>query len=551
MFKENSREFLFSLLVATIAFLVYANSLGNGFTLDDDSVILNNPVLKGNFLSLFSSIDTTGETQLLPFYRPFTYLTFMIEWRLHGFNPFFVRLANVLLHSANTILVYRLARTLNKENIYVALLAGLLFAVHPQQSEGVDFNAGGRNTMLACFFSISTYLLHSKSILQEKKRWAFTGAFLFLTGTFSKETALMTLPFILTLEIQTLRTSTSGTRSQTALRLSPYFVAVALYLFMRWLTLSKLGIQTSIIPGIGTKLLDSMYITTDLGTRLLDDLYIIPRYFLTAVWPLHLSSRYVMPDDLNILALPLVGGWFCILVSIGWICTRGRSTASLFGLAWMTFFWLPVSGIVFVPGAPLADRFFYIPEIGLWLIISDQICRYFPVDKPVLRKIGVTTTVILILGLVALTIKRNQDWKSNYALYKGFIEHYPENVHAHVGMGKVFYGKDKKHDTALAEQEFEKAIAIDPNFPMIYTYLGNIKLNKEDLTGALYCYSKAIEVYPYDKEARLNRGITLEKLGRPKEAITDYLFFLTSPGSSDNIPGGQQHAEKRLRELSQ
>lgn len=550
MYKETNKEFFFGLLVAAIAFLVYANSLGNGFTLDDDSVILNNPVLKGDFLSLFSSIDTTGETQLLPFYRPFTYLTFMIEWHLHGFNPFFVRLANVLLHSANTFLVYRLARTLNKENIYVALLAGLFFAVHPQQSEGVDFNAGGRNTMLACLFAISTYLLHRKSIVQEKKLWAFAGVFLFLTGVFSKETALMVLPFILALEYQSLRTNRTGTRLQTVIRLTPYFAAIAFYLFMRWLTLSKLGIQTSIIPGVGTKLLDTMYITTDLGTRLLDDLYIIPRYFLTAIWPLHLSSRYVMPDDLNLLALPLVGGWICILASIGWICTRGRSTASLFGLAWMASFWLPVSGIVFVPGAPLADRFFYIPEIGLWLIISDQICRNFPVDNPLLRKIGIATVTILILALAALTIKRNQDWRSNYSLYKSLIEHYPENVHAHVGLGKVFYGKDKEHDTALAEQEFEKAIAMDPNFPMIYTYLGNIKLNKEDLAGALYCYGKAIEVYPYDKEARLNRGITLEKLGRPKEAITDYLFFLTSPGSSDNLPGGREHAEKRLRELA-
>ncbi|HIJ96082.1 MAG TPA: hypothetical protein HPP94_10200 [Desulfuromonadales bacterium] len=551
MCKENNNEFLFGLLVAAIAFLVYANSLGNGFTLDDDSVILNNPVLKGNFLSLFSSIDTTGETQLLPFYRPFTYLTFMIEWHLHGFNPFFVRLANVLLHSANTFLVYRLARSLNKENIYVALLAGILFAVHPQQSEGVDFNAGGRNTMLACLFAISAYLLHSKSILQEKKTGAFAGALLFLAGVFSKETALMILPFVFALEYQSLRSNRSGIRLQTVIRLTPYFAAITLYLFMRWLTLSKLGIQTSIIPGVGTKLLENMYITTDLGTRLLDDLYIIPRYFLTAIWPLHLSSRYVMPEDLNLLALPLVGGWFCILASIGWICTRGRSTASLFGLAWLVFFWLPVSGIVFVPGAPLADRFFYIPEIGLWLIISDQICRYFPVDRPVLRTIGVAAAGIVILALAALTIKRNQEWRSNYSLYKSLIEHYPENVHAHVGLGKVFYGKDKEHDTALAEQEFEKVITMDPNFPMIYTYLGNIKLNKGDLAGALYCYSKAIEVYPYDNEARLNRGITLEKLGRPKEAITDYLFFLTSPGSSEQLPGGREHAEKRLRELSQ
>lgn len=255
MSTEKTYDIRFGLLVAAVAFLVYANSLGNGFTLDDDSVILNNPLLKGDILSLFGSIDTTGEAQLLPFYRPFTYLTFMLEWHLHGFNPFFVRLANVLLHSTNAFLVYRLVRNLNRDNIYVALLAGILFAVHPQHSEGVDFNAGGRNTMLACFFSISTYLLHCKSIERKKLCWAFAGAFLFLTGAFSKETALMILPFIFAIEFQTLRKDDPGARLQTFLRLVPYIAAVAFYLVMRWLTLSKLGIQASIIPGIGTTVL--------------------------------------------------------------------------------------------------------------------------------------------------------------------------------------------------------------------------------------------------------------------------------------------------------
>jgi len=142
------------------------------------------------------------------------------------------------------------------------------------------------------------------------------------------------------------------------------------------------------------------------------------------------------------------------------------------------------------------------------------------------------------------------DWKSNFTLHTRFVAQYPSNVHAHAGLGKVYYGNGKEHNADMAEREFEKVVAMDPNFPMIYTYLGNIKLNKEDLNGAMYCYGKALEIYPYDKEARLNRGITLEKLGRPREAITDYLFFLTSPGGSDNLPGGREHAEKRLRELA-
>ncbi len=538
------------LLVAMIAFLTYANSLGNGFTLDDNSVIVNNPALKGSILALFSGIDTNSKTQLLPFYRPITYLTFLVDGRLHGFDPFFIRLFNVLLHSANAFLVFRLARSFFKDNIYAALLTALLFAVHPLQSEGVDFNAGGRNTMLACFFSIAAYLLHKKGINSKSFIYAVAGSFFFLTGLFSKETTLMILPFIIAIEAFNLRENKIGAGLQSFIRLSPYFAATVIYLLMRWQTLSKLGIQTSIIPGFGTSVLEKIYITNDLGTRLLDNIYIIPRYLQTIVWPLALSSRYMIPEDLNLLALPLSVTWLFILGCCSWLFTKGRSTISYFGVAWLVLFWLPVSGIVLVPGAPLADRFLYMPAIGLWIIIADQLFKLLPIEKRTSRKYGLAIVIILLIILATITIRRNLDWKNNIALFTRFVDQYPDNVHARVGLGKAYYISSKEQNTATAELEFEKALALDPNSPMINTYMGNIKLNKDDLDQALQYYSHALEVNPSDKEARLNRGITLDKLGRPKEAYTDYLFFLTFPGNTESIPGGQKHAEQRIKAIT-
>lgn len=539
-----------SLVVALIAFLVYANSLGNGFTLDDQVVILKNPALHGSPLSLFTMIDAAPNSQLLPFYRPLTNVTFFVDGMLHGFNPFFIRLFNVLLHSVNVFLVYHLARTLFKNNLYAPLIVGLLFAIHPLHTEGVNFNAGGRATMLACFFSLAAYLLHSRSIVRGKMFWAIGGATLFLLGLFSKEIALMVLPFILAIEFTMLCNNINSNRLQPCLRLAPYFAATAIYLTMRWITLSKYGIQTSILPGIGTKTLESMYVVTDFNTRILNNLYIIPRYLLTVIRPTALCNRYVIPEDLNLLALPLFGAWFCILAGLGWLLTKGRSAVSLFGISWLILFWLPVSGIVLVPGAALADRFLYIPAIGLWIALSDQITRFFPTGSTVARKYGLAAIALTTVLLAGLTIRRNMDWKSNFSLYSRFVAQYPENAHARAGLGKCYYGSGKMENLAPAENEFDRVIAVDPIFPKIHTYLGNINLNLEDLNDALHHYSKAIEVYPYDKEARLNRGITLEKLGRPREALTDYLYFLTSPGKTENIPGGRQHAEKRLRELS-
>ena len=552
MYKVNSRKLFFGLSIAILAFLVYSNSLGNGFTLDDHAVILDNRALKGNPLSLFFMVDAVADAQKLPFYRPLTNMTFLFEGRLHGFNPLFIRLFNVLLHSVNAFMVYRLALFHFKNNIYAPLLVGLLFALHPLHTEGVNFNAGGRITMMACFFAISAFLLHSRSILRDKTSWAFVGALLFLAGLFSKEIGLMILPFILSIELLELRKDdTPGTRLKVLLRLTPYLVATTLYLILRWMTLSKLGLQPGILPGMGSSAFESMHITTDFSTRLLNNVYIIPRYLLNVLWPTSLANRYMVPDDLNLLALPLFSAWLCIVAGLGWIFTRGRSYVSLFGISWLVLFWLPVSGIVYVPGAPLADRFLYIPAIGLWIIITDQIFKILPSEKEALNWYRLAPFALILIVLASLTVKRNLDWRSNYTLHSRFVKQYPDNVHARAGMGMVYYGKGKEQNLVLAEDEFDKVINVDPNFPMIHTYLGNINLNLGDLDDALYHYGKSLEVYPLDKEAHLNRGITLEKLGRPKEAYTDYLFFMSLPGSTDNIPGGRQHAERRLRELAQ
>lgn len=549
MNHKDRKEQLFGLLIAAITFLAYANSLGNGFTLDDFAVIVNNSVLKGDIASIFSTIDTVSDSQMLPLYRPITYLSYLIESRLHAFNPFYIRLFNVLLHSANAYLVFRLAYTLFKENIYAALLTSILFAVHPVNTEGVDFNAGGRNTMLACFFSISAFLIHCKNTPQNQYYRSLIGAVFFLAGLLSKESALMVLPFIAYLEVPQFRSGEPGSRFRSVIKLTPYFVATVIYLVMRWQTLSKFGIQTSIIPGIGNNVLESLYVIDPLATRLLNNLYIIPRYLLVLIWPNALCPRYTIPEDLNLLALPISVAWLFILSCLWWIVTRGRSAASMFGLAWLIFFWLPVSGLFIIP-IPLAERYLYIPAIGIWIIVSDQVCALIQKGKPAIQKYLLVTLTFILIILTSFTIRRNFDWENNISLFSRFVQQYPENIHAQAGIGIAYWMSPSKRNHPFTERQLEKVVALEPSAQEPQRLLGHIKLAKNDYEGALQHYSKALEILPYDKESRLNRGIVLEKLNKPEEALNDYLSFLTSPGNSDNLPGGRQHAEERIRVLS-
>lgn len=545
MSQFAKRNIFFALFVAATAFIVYANSLGNGFSWDDSKVILNNPVLQGSPISLFSSIDTVSDAMLSPYYRPLTLMSFYIEKQLHGFNPFLVRLLNVLLHTTNAFLLYYLVRTLFSDK-NSALLAALLFAVHPLHTEGVDFNSGGRNTMLTCFFVLSAYLLHHRSIVQKQIPFAMAGGLLFTAGLFSKESALAVAPFILVLEINFMRGEKTAIYSSAFLRLIPYFSGACLYLLLRWLTLSKLGVQTNIIPGLGTQTIQSMYIIPNLGSRLADNIYIIPRYLLTVFRPTALSPIYSVPEDLNLLALPIFTGWIFIIISLGWLFSRGRSYATLFGLLWIIIFWLPVSGIIYFPSAPLADRYLYLPAIGLWIIVADQAIRFIPNSLHVRRYASIITFLVLVI-LASLTMRRNLDWKTELALFSRAVEQYPDDARAHACLGGSYYNVQKQNPgfALQAEQHYERALSLDPTIQMAHTPLGHLKLDKGDLEGALYHYTEALNIYPYDKEARLNRGITFEKMRKLPEALADFKFFLTTPGY--NIPGSREFAEAKIR----
>lgn len=536
----------FALVIIT--FLVYSNTLGNDFTLDDHQVILNNPVLKGNLGDILRSIDTTSDMQLLPYYRPLTYLTFFIDGKLHGFNTFYIRLFNVLLHSVNSFLVYLFALSFLKDR-QAGLLVGLLFALHPLHTEGVNFNAGGRNTMLVCFFVLLTYLLHREGIIKKKFMYTLAACICYLAGLFSKEAACMIIPFIVALEIISYRDTGSLSKTSILLRMIPYGIATVIYLVMRWSTLSRFGLQTGIIPGVGSTVpADSFNMPAELSARLINDIYIIPRYLLTIIKPNSLATHYVVPDDLQLIAIPLLCGWLIVIATAIWLLGRGRSRTTLYGLAWLIAFWLPVSGIAYFPSAPFADRYLYIPAIGLWLILADQCTTQFP-SSHTIRKYCVFAALVILSILAILTVKRNMDWKNNLTLYTRFVSQFPENIHGYAGLGSAYYNRRTGDDLQKAELLFEKVLEMNPYFPMIHTLIGNIKLDHGEFSDALKYYTEALGIFPFDKEARINRAITLEKTGKRQEALSDYKSFLTTPGNF-YITGSREYALERVRELS-
>ncbi|MFZ4855027.1 MAG: tetratricopeptide repeat protein [Desulfuromonadaceae bacterium] len=529
MVSEKKLDLAIGLTVAMVAFFVYANSFGNGFVWDDDLVILANPALNGSLSDIFSSIDTGRVTEPTPYYRPLTLLTYLFEQRLHGFTPFLVRIVNVLLHVTNTFLVYRLSTSL-KISRSAAVISGLLFAVHPLQSEAVDFNSS-RNTMLAAFFILTTYLSHQRSVRDNSVAWAYAGASLLFAGLLSKEIALFVLLMVGFIEFRHYRDDASCTWRAAIFRLTPYAIIFALYMVLRNHALAGAGVHLDILTG--------------LGARLLDNIYIIPRYLLTVVWPVSGSAKYFLPDDLNLLALPLAAAWSLIIGMCLWLLTKGRTPATIFGFAWLIAFWLPVSGIFPIPSAPLADRYLYVPAIGLWLIASDQFVSLFQSTR-LPQRYGTVAMVVVVMLLSIVTYRRNTVWNNDISLFTRLAEQHPERAFAYHNLGCAYLDKVKNFD--LAERSFEKALALQPTFPRLQTQMGYVRLLRGDYKGALQHYMGALQINPFDAEAHLNSGSALENLKRYDEALFEYQRFLDTPGYE--LPEARRTTHLKIAELT-
>jgi Tfp pilus assembly protein PilF len=531
-FTNAGNRNLIGLAVALAAFLIYANSLGNGFVWDDYTIIVSNPALEGGAADLFTQIDTASETEKNPYYRPVTLLTFLIEKRLHDSKPFPMHLVNVLIHAVNSYLVYRLAFALIT-NEGIAFIAGILFALHPISAESVNF-LSARNNLLSGLFSFSSCLLHIRGIRERKYGAVIAAAALFLTGLFCKETALALLPVIFLFELRSWPKEDGIGRQRMILRLIPYLIFTLCYFLLRNNALAIAGVNQDILSG--------------LFSRLAENLYIIPRYILLIINPIALSPRYTIPEDLNLLILPLVLGWLSIICAVAWLFLRGRTPLSLFGLAWLILFWLPVSGIVDLPSAHMADRYMYLPAIGIWLITADQSARLFTLRNSA-RRYARFLIIIVLLFFAVVTVRRNADWKSEIILFTRTVEQYPDNAWGHAELGLSYLRASSSDGSyhAIALRELQRALSLDPSLKRLHSPIGTIVLAQGDLTGALNHFSEALSADPVDRQALLYRAMTLEGLGRTGEALADYISFLSAPGRG--LTEMRPFAEDKAREL--
>jgi len=496
-------------IIVLSSFIVYLNSLNNGFIYDDIATIkenfaIRNPENIGVFFT--NTINTAGSSQVLQkTYRPLVMTTFALNYWIGKFN---VAGYNILFHTANAVLIYILIILLlgmelnisQKKINVMAFFASLLFAVHPVNTEAVNY-IWQRSELMASFFyllAVVTFIRYRGKTLQYVLLTVF-----YIMALISKEMAV-TLPFILML-------------------IDWYFMAgfnkriFFNHFNKRYLPLIVITLTYSIYRLTGFGFFGDISDPSKEGVfnYFITQSRVILKYFQLIIIPVGFSIDHNFPVSRSIFDGKVIMSFIIIIIIIlvGNYLAKYSKTTSLFML-WFFIILIPTSTVISLYPIIMNDHRIYLAGAGIITAIIILLFSYLPGKKFII----IVTGMVLVL-FSFLTIRRNIDWKDDISLWSATIKVSPGSFRAHDALGAAYLERGML-DEALKEKQ--KAIEINPNNVALYMNRGIAYGMKGQLENAMNDFDKAIELNPEDTDAYYNRGSLYGESGQYQKAIEDY-----------------------------
>jgi tetratricopeptide (TPR) repeat protein len=515
----------FALLVLLVG-LAYGNSLGNGFTMDDDFIIAGNPQITGlqhvprifatDYWAREGSSDAAAP-RTSSLYRPLVILTYAVNFALAGLTPWTFRLVNILLHLLVSWLIFLLALRIGVPRAGAAVGAAL-FAVHPIHTEAVTSIVGRAELLMAAGMLAGLWLAACG-----RRRLSLVA---FATGLLSKEQAAM-LPVAVLLYDLCLGRAPSSKHILT--RYGGYAAVLGGYLLVRGLVLG--GLAPVPIPFI-----DNPLAHLDAGARVLGALKVAGKYLWLCVWPASLSADYsynAIPLPPSVLDPALLFGLVAWGGLVVWMIRSFRTgdRRAAFCIAFTLLVYLPASNVVIPIGTIMGERLFYLPSAGLCLLAGlayDGVgCRVSGVGaqrslfilQPSALFVLRSLLIVICLALTARTALRNRDWINNDTLWRSAARVVPASAKMQHYVGRAAQAGG---DWEEALRRYQEAIRIYPGYtrtdPALNINLGDVYFKLGKLRDATEALERAIVLAPASSSAHYNLGLVYARLGRYQEA---------------------------------
>lgn len=501
----NRRHLVFIfLLLVTLSFVLFGNSLGGQFTLDDHPVVERRQELR--------SLAHLPQILIAPWhpagqwagnYRPLTLATFAFNF-VFSEDPTGFRIVNLILHAANALLLFVLGRKLYSQR--VGLIAAALFLFLPIHVEPV-VSIVGRHTLLGTFF----VLLALISFFDQKYK---ISALSFFLALLSSDFTIFFLPLALYLLV----VARPGRWPE---RIQPgwwYLLPLPFYFLLRFFALGRyaFGGYGFIDPIIGP--LAFVSFPERIGTAL-KHLFL---YVRKTFYPVDLSPDYSfdqIPIVANILTSPeaLIG--LAFLIFIIWLCFFAKPPRNIAAVMFLASYGI-MSNTLFITTGTMAERWWYFPSLGLSLLAAPALERLFTLRSGWKSSL-VIGSIVLAGWYTVLIWRQNRIWADDRTLFAAAAQRSPRSAWARTNFAEQLFTERKY---ALADREISAAMAITDQNPLTLFVIGKLRWREEDFEAAEQSFLRAIEFDRHGRNTRsLYRMLALLRLdqNRYDEALSD------------------------------
>ncbi|MBI5327116.1 MAG: tetratricopeptide repeat protein [Deltaproteobacteria bacterium] len=498
------REIIFpTSVIILLTAIAYSNTFSNSFHFDDRYAIFEDRAIRdiGNIPSMFKDMLN----------RPLLRITFALNYHFGGFDVFGYHLVNLLLHIIAGISVYFLAKLLfermggHGNSVSFALLAGLIFALHPVQTGSVTYIASRSAVLAAIFYVLSVILFILGSERNGSKMVFFhIGAFLsFLMALGSKETAA-TVPFIVLMLPFFLMTAKH--RRNITLPLL-WLMALPVYALIRYL------VSQNVVP-VDTRFSYSEILPP--YQYLLTEVNVVIYYYLKWLF-FPVNGPNADPDipaetsfiDISTIAASLVIA--CIVYMA--IRFRREVTVVSFGIFWYFITLIPTSSIF-----PIADvaveRHLYLPSIGFAFVSAYLLMK---IKELLPSKIWFLPYIIPLI-MIVITIQTNSVWKNGITLWEDAARKSPNKIRA---LGNRAFAYLESGNLNMAEMLYHDFLKRFPNDPFGYNNTGLILEKKGDVLSAIKYYREAVNLKPKYWRFHMHLGNAYSQNGFMVEAVSE------------------------------
>jgi len=535
-------------LILVIAILVVYWQVGNHefIMFDDDLYVTENPNVQAG-LSL-KSVKWAFTVTHAHNWHPLTWLSHMLDCQIYGLNPGGHHLTNVILHILNSILLFLIFRRMTGA-LWKSAFVAALFALHPLHVESVAWVAE-RKDVLSTFFwmlTMGAYVLYVEN--PGIKRYLLTVLF-FALGLMAKP-MLVTLPFVLLLldywplgrfhirhvddsqhteDVSRKDTRRNKGKPRNAVEnavqadkntTSNYRWSLLFPLLWEKIPFFILAAVSSVVTVYAQQEIIKTLELYPLGTRISNALVSYVTYMGKMLVPTNLGIFY--PYAGNILTIWQIGGSILLLAGITVLVILAvRRPYLTVGWLWYLGTLVPVIGLVQVGLQSMADRYTYIPLIGIFIIISWG-APDFLAKMRYRKTVLAVSTGVLVLTLMTMAVGQVKSWRSDITLFKHATEVTRNNWLAHYNLG-IALQEQNKVDEAIAH--YAKALKIKPHYSKAHCNMGNALQKQGKIDEAIAHYYSALKIMPDYAKALYNLGVALQEQGKIDEAIAHYYSAL-------------------------